>query len=82
MKNKKVIYLAMIALLIISAPLSSFADKKENKGRNNEVRVKITDDASSGSGLKNAFGHLIAPGWLKHNGEVETEDGQKLPPVS
>ena len=75
----------MVALFVISVPLGNFADsknKKENEGRKNEVKVSVsassTTSSNFGQKLK-AFGHFIAPGWIKNNGERENEDEDNLP---
>ena len=77
MKNKKFVHLAMIALLVISIPLTSFADKKENKNKKDEVKIATLASSTNGSGK--AFGHLIAPGWIKNNWKLEIGNEDRLP---
>jgi hypothetical protein len=47
-----------------------------NQGNNNENG----DQNGTTSCLTSAFGHLIAPGWIKHNGQMSVGNDCNLPP--
>ncbi len=87
MKNHKkfVSYALIIALLVVSIPLTSFADSKgknDDKGEKNKVKVSTTTSSTNqnSKGWTWAFGHLIAPGWLKKNGDQLSTSTSSLPP--
>ncbi len=67
-KNKYMGFIAglvILAALVFVAPLSGFA--KEN------------DNGKDKSGCLRAIGHLIAPGWIKHNGPISIREECRLP---
>lgn len=77
-----------LALLLLAMPLVGFAkeknhdsekDKKEKDNKiENQIKIK-KNDREDDRGCFRAFGHLIAPGWIKHNGSITIYEDCRLP---
>lgn len=59
-----------------AAKVEARASLKQN-GNKHEVRAK--GNATTTTSCPKAFGHLIAPGWIKHNGTITVGEHCKLP---
>ncbi len=66
-----------LALSIALAPAVSFA--KGNPHVETEGNIRTQVEAKKPSGCLKAFGHLIAPGWIKKNGTVSVDAICSLP---
>lgn len=82
---------SLIGISLVAAPVVSFAKNDNGKGNGNngknakvevvkkaEKQEKNSDD-NKDRGCLRAFGHLIAPGWIKHNGAFGIGDDCHLP---
>lgn len=73
---------ALLATFVIS-PAFTFAKEndKGNKGENEkkEQNKNNKGDDKNNKGCFKAFGHLIAPGWIKHNGQLSVGEECHLP---
>ncbi len=75
--------IALVASFVLS-PSFAFAkqDNKGNQGDNERKEQNIdneNEDMSNDTGCLRAFGHLIAPGWIKHNGQLSVGEECSLP---
>jgi len=73
--NRTSLTIAGIAVLMAAVPAISFAQDKGNNQDNNNGNSSHSflgwfrnEAGNAGHDIGNAWGHLIAPGWLKHNG--------------
>ncbi|MES3006022.1 MAG: hypothetical protein V4664_03695 [Patescibacteria group bacterium] len=72
----KAIVGTMLALALIVAPATGFA--KENNSNKPDKQEKQEKNHQE-DGCLRAFGHLIAPGWIKVNGTVSISDNCRIP---
>ncbi len=62
-----------LALLLVLSPAAAFADNDKNKDNNKSAKVEFKAEVKSknkNNSCLRAYGHLIAPGWLKLNGST------------
>jgi hypothetical protein len=71
-KNSQKIITLSLALLLLASPALSSAKERENKGKGAEKAALREDkkDKDDDRSCMKAFGHLIAPGYIKNKGEV------------
>jgi hypothetical protein len=70
LNTQKNVILGLMVLSLVVLPTVGFAKEKENKGDKGQKEQKSTTTKNVNKGCLRAYGHLIAPGWLKKNGPV------------
>ncbi len=67
---KSLLSAGLLALIVMTVPVAGFAKDKDRDHEREDNRDR---------GCFRAFGHLVAPGWIKHNGEIEWSVECNLP---
>jgi hypothetical protein len=83
-QNKRMMYSTLtklttsaVALSIALAPAVSLAKGNPHVEAEGNIRAQV--EAKNPSGCLRAFGHLVAPGWIKKNGTVSVDANCSLP---